>query len=78
MTANPIHERGVAQARKQPTAILAQSFQMTEEILSGPPVLSLEHAELAIARGWIMEVLEERGELAAIGLADDYTPLAAC
>lgn len=62
---NAIQQKGLAATRKQNTATLAQSMALTDELMS-QPILSLERAEVAIARGWILQVLEERGELAAI------------
>ena len=61
-----LHARGLALTRAVSTQTLVMSFEHTDELMDQGVTIE-QHHELVIARGWIMDVLEERGQLALIG-----------
>lgn len=74
-TREQMNEQGLALTRAVSTATLGQSFQHTDELLEQAGLDADQREQLTTARGWIMTVLEERGQLAAIGVTADYEPI---
>lgn len=70
------HFQGLELTRAQKTETLAASFRDTDRALDQPGLTADQRADLSVARGWIIDVLEERGALATIGLDDEYRELA--
>lgn len=75
-TADDLNAKGLALTRAVTTATLAESFADTDRLLEQAGLTADQRADLTTARGWIIDVLEERGELAAIGMTADYERLA--
>lgn len=69
------NEKGLAATRAQDSKKLAESFRLTDDLLSQPGVDPEQRQTVAVARGWILEVLQERGELALVGMDDEYRSL---
>lgn len=66
-TAAEIEAKGLALTRAVSTATLVASFLETDAMLERKGLTAGEWGEICTARGWIMAILEERGELALIG-----------
>lgn len=75
-SADEINDAGLAATREQPTGTLAQAFDHTDDLLDQGALTANQRQAIVTSRGWILTVLEERGDLAAIGLSSNYTPLA--
>lgn len=63
-----INERALALTRRVPTPALVESFLATDTMMDRRGITAGERHDLATTRGWIIDVLDERGELALIGL----------
>ncbi len=63
MTASALNAKGIALTRTVTTDTLVASFDNTDALMDEGGLTSSQYAELVTARGWIMTVLEERGEL---------------
>ncbi len=63
MTASALHAKGIALTRTASTDQLVASFDDTDALMDEGGLTSGQYAQLATTRGWIMTVLEERGEL---------------
>ncbi len=68
-------QKALTMTRTLATQTLAESFAHTDTLLGQGGLTATQHAEITTARGWLLEVLEERGDLAAIGLDADYCPI---
>lgn len=89
MTPEQINAAALALTRQQSSAQLVEAWQITEtrmaeirsqqsttETINGPQIdPSDEWSDLATSRGWIMDVMEERGELPLIGLDEEYNEI---
>jgi hypothetical protein len=73
-TLDQLNQKGLALTRAVTTQTLVLSFQHSDDLLAQPGLTADQRHEITTARGWILEVLEERGDLHAIGLTADYKP----
>lgn len=67
-TTEQINEQALALTRAQRTEVLVASFLDTDKLMERPGLTPENRQYLADARGWIIDVLDERGQLDQIGL----------
>lgn len=67
-TVAELNAQGIALTREVTTGTLIASFEDTDRLLDTGGLTSDQADQLYTARGWIIAVLEERGETALIGL----------
>ncbi len=67
-TVAELNAQGIALTREVTTDTLVASFEDTDRLLDKGGLTSEQADQLYTARGWIIAVLEERGQTELIGL----------
>jgi len=65
-----LNAKGLAAARRQATPQLVDAYKLTDKLMDDVEAGSDDYYALVTSRGWIMDVLAERGEEGDAALLD--------